>query len=55
MKSAKHTTDRKSIDAVLAFVDVEIAKIVRSVVLARRNGAQPPLRPRPKPTAPHAA
>lgn len=35
MKSSKRTASRKSVDAVMAYVDSEIAKIVETVVAAR--------------------
>jgi hypothetical protein len=54
MKSAKRTPSRKSLDAVFAFVDTEIAKIVDAVVTARDAKRIPPKRRRPHSTR-HAA
>ena len=50
MKSAKRTPPRKTLDAVLDYVDAEIAKIVEAVVAARDAKRTPPKRRRPHPT-----
>jgi hypothetical protein len=54
MKSAKRTPARKSLEAVFAFVDSEIAKIVQTVVAERDAKRTPPKPRRPHPTR-HAA
>lgn len=54
MKSAKRTPPRKSLDAVFAFIDTEIAKIVQTVAAARDAKRTPPKRRRGHTTR-HAA